>query len=98
MCPVVHLGLGAALIRWLLVHAGVLPDVLRRSNRIARSVWSARSLLPLSHPQRQPKAGASSAHSKRFATLEAAATLHALLEVGQLALTSAATPRRRVVC
>jgi HlyD family secretion protein len=38
-------------------------------DRIARSVWSAWSLLPLSMDAEPPTAGASSTHSKRFARL-----------------------------
>ncbi len=38
-----------------------------RRVRVARSVWSAWSLLPLSNGRGRYKAGASSTHSKRFA-------------------------------
>src|SRR5437667_12059467 len=40
-----------------------------QGGRTARSVWSARSLLPLSLVQDRAKAPASWAHSKRFAPL-----------------------------
>ncbi len=62
---------------------GVLPNVSQPGSRITRSVWSARSLLPLSAVAACAKAGASSAHSKRFATPGAAAALSSPLQGGQ---------------
>src|ERR1039458_1808009 len=44
-----------------------LGDAGTSRNRTARSVWSARSLLPLSGTRHRSKAPASWTHSKRFA-------------------------------
>ena len=47
--------------------AAVVPNLRLRRMQPARSVWSASSLLALSVSEGELKAGASSAHSKRFA-------------------------------